>query len=588
MLSLDAWLTLITISLCFSLLVFSRYPPDAILVAGVGLLLLLGILTPMEALSGMSNEGMATVAVLFIVARGLSHAGVVGWMSHRLGRPKNVRSAQLRLMLPVAGLSSILNNTPVVAMLVPAVSDWAKRNHLSVSQLMIPLSYAAITGGTCTLIGTSTNLVVNGMLLDALGGSGLSLFELAWVGIPCAVIVIGFTVLIGHKLLPSRDKYTETFEDARQYIVEMQVEKSSALVGKSIEEAGLRQLPGMYLIEIDRAGRLITAVSPQEVLQPYDRLIFVGDVRSVVDLKNMRGLKIAEDQVFKLGDHARHRCLVEAVVSPNFPYLDKSVRDSSFRHHYQAVIIAVARDGERIKGKIGDITLKPGDTLLLEAHDQFVSEQRYKKSFLLVSEIENSRPVYHEHRNRAVVILLIMIGLVTFGVLSMFKAVTLAAGLMLVTRCLSVREAKQSIDWQIVLVIAASIALGAALDKTGAARFIADAMVGGTGSPMMTLASVFTLTVIFSALISNIAAAALIFPIALAASEQLAVNFFPFAITLMMAASTCFATPIGYQTNLMVYGPGNYRFLDFVKIGLPLSALVGITTVLVVPLVWGF
>jgi di/tricarboxylate transporter len=590
MLTPEAWQTLSIIGLCLSLLVFSKYPADAILLAGVALLVLLDIITPAEALSGMSNEGMATVAVLFVVARGLAQAGVVGWISQNLlGRPKNNTVAQLRLMLPVATLSSVLNNTPVVAMLVPAVSEWAKRNNLSVSQLMIPLSYAAIIGGTCTLVGTSTNLVVNGMMINAVGDTGLSLFELAWVGVPCVLVVIAFTVLFSRWLLPTRDNDKPRFEDARQYIVEMQLVESSPLHGQTIEEAGLRQLPGMYLVEIERDGRLMAAVSPSEVLLSDDHLIFAGDVRSVVDLKNIRGLKVAEKQVFKLDGSATSRRLVEVVISPSFPTLHKTVRDSRFRNNYGAAIIAIARDGETIKTKIGDIELRPGDTLLLETDDQFVSQHRYNKDFLLVGEIENSRPVSHEHRNIAAAIMVGMVLSVALGVLTMFKAATLAAGLMLMTRCLRIQEARQSIDWQILLVIASSIALGVAMEKTGAASVIAQTMIGSVaGSNMGTLAALFILTATFSAVISNLAAAVILFPVAMAASQQLGVDIVPLAVTLMIGASTCFATPIGYQTNLMVYGPGNYRFVDFLKIGLPLTFLVGLTTVLIVPLVWSF
>ncbi|MFA7555931.1 MAG: SLC13 family permease [Spongiibacteraceae bacterium] len=587
----EAIQTLLVIAACFGFLIFSRFPADAILISGVALLLLLGVLTPEEALVGMSNKGMMTVAVLFIVARGLSQTGVVSWVStNLLGRPKSTAIAQLRLMLPVAGFSTILNNTPVVAMLVPAVSDWAKRNNLQVSQLMIPLSYAAIVGGTCTLVGTSTNLVINDMLTQQLDSGGLAMFDLAWVGIPCVLVTIAFTMFFSRWLLPNRgDSNQLVFEDARQYIVEMEVEENSPLAGLSIEEAGLRQLPGMYLIEIDRAGSLITAVTPKEVLRGGDHLIFAGDVRSVVDLKNIRGLKVAENQVFKLDGGTYSRCLVEVVVSPNFPSLGKTVRDMKFRNKFGAVIIAVAREGERIKTKIGAIELKPGDTLLLETSDDFVGQQRYSKHFLLVSEIENSRPVRHERRNVAAIIMVAMVLVVAFGLLSMFKAALLAAAFMITTRCLKIQDARECVDWQVLMVIAASIGLGAAIEKTGAAIVIANSMVGAAaGSALGTLVALFILTALFSAVISNLAAAVLLFPVALAASQQLGVDVLPFAVTLMIGASACFATPIGYQTNLMVYGPGNYRFVDFIKIGLPLTVLVGVTTVVVVPLVWPF
>ncbi|GAA4089653.1 SLC13 family permease [Zhongshania borealis] len=590
MFTVDAWIALSVIAGCLLALIFTRRPPDMILCGGVVVLLLLDVLSPKEALAGMSNEGMVTVGVLFIVAQALSETGVVSWISHSmLGRPKSVGVAQLRLMAPVAAFSTILNNTPVVAMMIPAVRDWAKRNNLPVSQLMIPLSYAAIVGGTCTLIGTSTNLVVNGMLLHSLPDQALGMFDLAWVGVPSVLIVIGFTILTSRKLLPFKLGKTERFGDTRQYIVEMIVDDSSPMIGQSIEEAGLRQLPAMFLIEIVRDKRLMTVVSPKEILMAGDRLIFAGDVRSVVDLKNFHGLRLAEDQAFKLGANNLSRCLAEVVISPNFPHLGRMIRDMKFRNNYGAAIIAISRNGEQLKGRIGDVELEPGDTLLLEAYEDFVPNQRYSRDFLLVSEIENSRPVRHEHRLRAGVIMLAMVVVVAAGWLSMLKAAFLAAGLMVATRCIRASDARRSVDWQILLVIAASIALGGSLESTGAASIIASEIVGvAAGSPMATLVAIFVVTTLFSAVISNLAAAVIVFPIALAASQQLDVSVLPFAVTLMMAASASFATPIGYQTNLMVYGPGDYRFSDFFKIGIPLTVLVGITTIVIVPLVWPF
>lgn len=590
MLAPEALATLFVIAGCFGLLITTRLPADMVLLAGVAVLVFANILTPAEALAGAASEGLATVAVLFVVAQALSDTGVVSWISYNLlGRPKSVASAQVRLMAPVAIFSSVLNNTPVVAMMVPAVRDWARRNNISSSQLMIPLSYAAIIGGTCTVVGTSTNLVVNDMLKAQPGIDGLALFELAWVGIPCTLVVLGLTVATSRWLLPDRKGQAQRFEDARQYVVEMLVEPGSPLVGKSIEDAGLRQLPGMFLIEIDRAGRILTAVSPRELLQANDRLIFAGDVRSVVDLKNIHGLRVADDQVFKLDAHQSTRSLVEVVISPNFPHLGKTVRDMGFRNHYGAAIIAISRDGRHLKTKIGDVDLRPGDTLLLETHEDFIENQRYSRDFLLVSQIENSRPVRHDQRGTAGLILLGMVALVGASVVSMFKAALLAAALLVLTRCVRIRDARRSIDWEVLLVIAASIGLGAAMEKTGAAQSIAELIIGASaGSPTGLLISLFALTAAFSAVISNMAAAVILFPVAIAASQGLGVAPEPLAITLMIGASTCFATPIGYQTNLMVYGPGSYKFQDFLKMGVPLTVAVGIVTVAIVPLIWPF
>lgn len=590
MFTLDAWIALSVIAGCLLALIFTRRPPDMILCGGVVILLLAGVLSPKEALAGMANEGMVTVGVLFIVAQALSETGVVNWISlNVLGRPKSVRLAQFRLMAPVAMFSSILNNTPVVAMMIPAVRDWAKRNNLPVSQLMIPLSYAAIVGGTCTLVGTSTNLVVNGMMIEAIPGQALGMFDIAWVGLPCVVLVTAFTIITSRYLLPTSNGKAERFGDTRQYIVEMLVEPGSPMIGQSIEQAGLRQLPAMFLIEIVRDERLMTVVSPKEILMAGDRLIFAGDVRSVVDLKNFHGLRLAEDQAFKLDANNLSRCLVEVVISPNFPHLGRLIREMRFRNNYGAAIIAVSRNGEHLKGRIGDLELEPGDTLLLEAYEDFVPNQRYSRDFLLVSAIENSRPVRHEHRGRAGIIMVAMVLVVAFGWLSMLKAAFLAAGLMVATRCIRAADARRSVDWQILLVIAASIALGGSLESTGAASVIAQQIIGlAVGSPMATLAAIFIVTTLFSAVISNLAAAVIVFPIALAASQQLDVSMLPFAVTLMMAASASFATPIGYQTNLMVYGPGDYRFSDFFKIGIPLTIIVGVSTVLIAPIVWPF
>ncbi len=587
---MDAWLTLFSMLVCFAGLVSSRWQPEIVLMVTVFFLLFTNVIGVSQVLSGFSNEGMATVAVLYVVAAGLTHSGAVSWLSQSLlGKPKTLGSAQFRVMAPVAVMSSVLNNTPVVAMLIPAISDWAKRYQLSVSQLMIPLSYAAIIGGSCTLVGTSTNLVVNGMLEDVMPEEALQLFDLAWIGVPLVIVTIIFVTIFSRWLLPNRFQVSDRFEDTRQYLIEMRVEPYSDIAGQSIEDAGLRHLPGLFLVEIQRNGRLIPAVSPTEVLCAEDRLMFAGNVESVVDLKKIHGLRSVEEQDYKLDAHRADRCLVEVVIGPRFPALGKIVRDAEFRTRYGAAIIAIAREGELLKQRIGDVELKTGDTLLLETHNRFVKQRRYVRDFLLVSEVENSQPVRHERRFVALVLLLAMVVLVSTGMLRMFEAAVLVAGAMILTGCVSMKEAKDSIKWEVLLVIAASIALGAAMDKSGAAGWIADMMISLAGtSPWAMLAALFVLTAGFSALISNLAAAVLLFPVALASAHQLDVNVAPMAVTLMVAASASFSTPIGYQTNLMVYGPGNYRFGDFLKIGVPLTILVGLITVALVPIIWPF
>ncbi len=584
----DAWLTIFVLLACLGTMAFTRWSVDAILLGGVGLLMFAGVLTPEQAVAGMSNQGMLTVGVLYVVVNGLQQTGVVAWISQSLLlAPRSLRTAQLNLMIPVAALSSILNNTPVVAMLIPAVADWAKRHAFPVSKLMMPLSYAAIVGGLCTLVGTSTNLVLNGMLINSEGGSGLGMFELAWIGVPCVLITVGYILVAERWLLPNRAGASARFEDARQYIVEMLLEDDSPLVGRTIEEAGLRHLPSVYLVEIERSGRLLTAVSPHEQLVAGDRLMFAGDVEAVVDLQKIRGLVPAETQIFKLHTDRAQRCLVEVVISGSFPARGRSVREMEFRNRYGGAIIAVSRQGQNIRGRIGDIVLEPGDTLLVETDPGFVRRQQYSRDFLLVSELENSRPLAHERRYRALAILLAMVASVSAGLFSMFEAALLAGGAMVLTRCTSVHGARQSVDWQVLLVIAASIALGTAVEISGAAATIADSIIDlvAESTPAL-LVVMFALTALFTALISNVAAAVLMFPIATASATELGIDPTPVVITLMVAASASFATPIGYQTNLMVYGPGDYRFSDFLRMGVPLTVLIGLCTVLLVPLIW--
>lgn len=584
----EAWFTLATIALCFTAMASNRVAPDITLMGGVSLLLLTGILTPEAAFAGLSNEGVLTVAVLYIVVTGLTETGAIAWLGQMLlGRPRSLTIALARLMFPVAAMSALLNNTPVVAMFIPAVSDWAKQNQLSVSKLMMPLSYAAIVGGTCTLIGTSTNLVVNGLLTTETELPGLGMFDLAWIGIPITLTTFIYVLIAQKWLLPERRTPRSQFADVREYMVEMLVDTNSPLNGKSIEDAGLRQLPGLYLVEIERAGQILPAVSPHDRIYSEDRLIFAGIVDSVLDLQKIRGLKPATNQVFKLDASRDDRCFVEAVVSHNCPIAGKTIREGRFRTLYNAAVIAVARDGEQIKKKIGDIILQAGDTLLLEAHPNFEVQQKNSRDFYLVSRLNASAPPKHEKSGVAIGILVGMVTLVSFGWLPMLHAALLAAGLMIMTRCTRGRIARRSIDWQVLIVIAASFGIGNALESSGAATALANQLTLLSGdNPIVALALTFAATSVFTALATNNTAALLMFPIALATTTHLNVNFMPFAVTIMIAASASFATPIGYQTNLMVYGPGGYRFMDYVRMGTPLTFIIAILTIALVPLIW--
>jgi di/tricarboxylate transporter len=577
--------------------------PDVILMGGAVVLSILGLVSPAfpsirQVASNFGNEGVLTVAVLFVVSAALTETGGIGLVTEKLiGRPRSTLDAQMRLVLPVTGISAFLNNTPVVAMFVPVVDDLCKKFGFSPSKLFIPLSYAAILGGVCTLIGTSTNLVVQALLVDARRSDPsvplLGMFTLTPVGVPVAVAGILFLLVTSRWLLPARRTFRDGITDPREYTVEMCVQPGSVIVGKTIEQAGLRHLQGVFLSSIERASTTIVAVGPDEKLQGDDQLVFVGVVESIVDLQRVRGLSPAARGAGAPSSSRLTEGLFEVVVSDTSPLLGRSIREAHFRSHYDAAVIAVYRNGERIASKIGDIVLRPGDTLLVQAARGFERRYRNSRDFLLVAAVDGSRPVRHE---RGPLALLIMIAMVVAASmesatgLGVFGVALVAAGLMGLAGCLSAEEARKSIDLSILVAIVAALVIGQAVASTGLASHLASAMIQ-VCRPLGTwavLAGVYALTLFFTELVTNNAAAALAFPIAQAVSTDMGVSLLPFAVVVAIAASAGFATPLGYQTHLMVYGPGGYRFSDFARVGLPLDLLCLVVSVIVTPLVYPF
>ncbi|MCH2202892.1 MAG: SLC13 family permease [Fuerstiella sp.] len=591
--------TLLVIAASIVGIMFYRLPADITLLGALTILLIYGVfdrangLSIEDGLKGFANPGVLTVAVLFVLADGLYRTGAFEWLGLQLlGVPKSQLSAQMRAMVPAAVLSAFLNNTPVVALMMPIINDWSRKYRISVSHLFLPLSYAAILGGTCTLIGTSTTIVINNQLREEMQ---LSMFELSIVGLPSLIVGLGFIAAATRWLLPERRPAFTAMDDPREYTVEMIVQAGSPLVGKSIEAAGLRHLSGMYLMEINRRGTVIPAVGSETMLQARDQLVFVGVVSSVVDLQRIPGLEPAIDPLFQLDGPRSLRRLVEAVVSTSYPFLRMTVRDSEFRSHYNAAIIAVSRDGVRLTEKIGDIRLEPGDTILLEATDGFAKQQRNSRHFFLVSEVQNSSPVRHEHAWTARFLMFSFVLAASVltrwlpGSTATLLSALLVALLMILFRCTRASEARRSVDWNVITVMAAGIGIGKAMDVSGADDFIIQQLTHIVGqNPHAMLTAVFIIASLLSNMITAKAAAVITLNIAQAASESLGVLFAPFAIAVIMGCAACFATPFGYQTNMMVYGPGGYRSSDYLRLGVPLTILVGIVTLLIAPWVWPF
>lgn len=602
----EAWLVMVVVILMVVSLAMEWAPPE-LLTLGCLLILVTGqavfgsnkLPTVNEAFQGFSSPSLITVGVLFVIVTGLMQTGAMGLLTDRLvGRPQTVLSAQVRLLFPVTFLSAFLNNTPIVAMFMPVVDDICKRTRISPSKLYMPMAFAATFGGVCTLIGTSTNLVVKGAMEKA-GLPPMGFFDITWIGIPCALGGVIFILLASQKLLPDRKPAISLSDDLRQYTVEMLVQPGGPLVNVTIREAGLRSLPGLYLAEIERDGQILAAVGPNERLQANDRLVFVGIIESVVDLRKTRGLIPATDQVFKLNTPTSHRCLMEAVVSNRCPIIGGTIRDGQFRSRYNSAVIAVARDGKHIPGKIGDIVLQPGDTLLLEGHPDFAIQQRNSSDFFLVSHVENSTPLRHDRAWIAIGILGGMILLASLlskdavdgrpAVDFLLPAALIAALAMVVTRCCSGTQARQSVDWSVLIVIGASLGIGEAIKLSGAAKYLSQQSIVYCGSnAWLQLAVIYFLTMILTELVTNNAAAVLMFPLALEVSRSLGASHLPFMIAIMVAASMGFATPFGYQTNLMVYGPGGYKFRDYLAVGIPLDLVMMIITVALTPFVFPF
>jgi di/tricarboxylate transporter len=588
---LPMWLT-IGMTLVVLFLLVREKPADLVFTGAIVGLALCGVITPAEAFGGFVSSALLMVAALFVITAGLRETGVVDAIGVRiLGPAKSELSGFVMLALFTVTTSAFLNNTPIVAMLIPVVISWCRKHQVAPSKLLIPLSFLTILGGCCSRIGTSTNLVVDGLMIKN-GIRGMAFFEIAWVGLPCAVIGTLYMLTIGRRLLPARKELMEQFGEARrEYLVEMLVTPACRLVGQSIEAAGLRRLPGLFLTEIDRRGTVMTPVSPDTILETEDRLVFTGVVETIVDLKKIPGLEPVSETTDQSAQEQRRRRLCEAVVSRSSPLIGQTVREARFRSHYNAAIVAVHRNGERIATKIGDVKLEAGDTLLLQTGMNFATAHRNNPDFYLVSDVEGSQPLRHDRWLAAILIFAALLVTMFFadGPTAMLGAFV-AGGLMVITRCISSSDARTAVEWPVLVAIGASFGLGTALEKSGAAAFLSGKLVDLTSSlgPHATLAAIYFVTMMLNELITNNGAAALAFPFCVQAAELSRCDSRPFVMAVALASSLAFGSPVGYQTHMMVYGPGGYRFTDFAKVGIPLNLLLWGLCVVLIPLVWPF
>lgn len=659
-----------TVLLVFVTMYRSRNAPTEILFSmALALFVVCGIIAPEKAWHCYADPSVIAIGGLLVVSAALRSSGALDLLGRSLlGNVKSERSALGRLSAVVVAGSAFLLNTALVAMLLPLVISWCRRNRISPSKLLLPISYFAILGGTCTLVGTSTNFVINGMFrefshevdarlalpdaptpagvpnsagtsktdaqqtaasdADASGagpGTGvysrewltahradlrqMHLFEISNVGVPCAIAGALFLIFLGRRWLPDRSEMLDSLEEQRrEYLVEMTVTAECPLIGKTVEEGGMRHLPGLFLFEIERAGRVITPVAPTDRILKNDRLGFTGVLSTIIDLEGIPGLVPAADMNYEIApEKAATRSLVEVVLSPTSPLVGSTIRQANFRQHYGAAVVAVHRNGKHLPSKIGDIELSPGDTLLLQTQQSFIRNFRNRPDFYLVSGVESSdarRP------DKLLLAILIAGGLLLWlfampllpsalariypagipDVLTLpSAAILVAAMLMIATRCLSVSDARRAIDLPLLLTIGAAIGVGRGISDCGAAGLIASGLSAAVGSDeMVGLVIVFVLTVLFTEMISNVAVAAMMFYVAIELASHMGASPRPFVMAVTLAASLSFISPIGYQTNLLVMGPGGYRPIDYAKVGVPLTLLVGTIAVILIPQIWPF
>lgn len=591
MLDFSFWYTIIVLTAMTIILVKEIFEPELAIFTALLLLVVGNVIDVQEALAGFSNSGMITVGILFVVADALKQTGMLNDLGNfLLGRnQKAITGKLLRFLFPVSVLSAFFNNTPIVAMLIPAIHSWAKKHDYAVSKFLIPLSYAAILGGTCTLIGTSTNLVIHGLMIES-GIGGMSFFEISRIGLPIAVIGIILIATIGHRFLPDRkEPMIELGENTREFVVELKVESNYQNLGLTVEEAGLRHLKGLFLFQIERAKQIFAPVGPDEKILLGDRLFFTGLPATIIELQKTSGLSLIKDSKFDLKNYdSDYLKTFEAVISPSSPLKGINVRESNFRSRYNAVIIAIHRNGERIQKKIGDIVLRTGDTLLILARHDFLRKWYNSKDFNLISESENIPSKPKSYGYFSLIAFVLMILAMATEVVPIVIATALAAVALVFSGCISRNDAQKSIQWNVLVIIASAFGISKALDNSGVAQFLAERLIYLVGSigVIGILTGVYFMTSLYTEIITNNAAAALVFPIAIATAHQAGLDPRPFAIAVAIGASASFATPIGYQTNLMVYGPGGYKFSDFLKIGIPMNLLVGIIAISIIYLIY--
>ena len=579
-LSLAAWFVIFVVVLVFMLQICTKLPSDFVFLGGMGLLLVSGVIPANAVLGSFSSSTVVLIGALFVVVCGLVHTGFLQWVvRYCLGSPKSYNKAIVRLMLPVAALSSFLNNTAVVALFTGVVRLWAKKLGIAPSKLLIPLSYASGMGGICTLIGTPPNLLISGFYTKETG-IVLSLFTPTLVGVFCLVVGV-LSVIALSRFLPVRQSPEDALQGTGEYTIELMVPTMSPLVGKTVKEAGLDNVDGGHLIEIIRMDReVITAVEDDEFIFGGDRLIFSGDVEKILALREVHQLVNATHHIFSLDEVDMNRKLRMVTVGYKSSFIGSCMCNTSFEEDNNLVLVAIAREGEVVKGSPREVEMKAGDTLLLDCSQRFRVDGYSKYNLLEMDSTSLYKPDVRTLYSS--LIMIAMVAVSSLGYLTLLQAAFIAAFAMIACRFCTIEQARESIDWRLLMIFAGSISLGTAIQDTGIAEWISHGiLVLCDGSALIALAGICLIGTFITEFTSNTATAAIFFPIAYQTAVNMNVNPLTFCVALMVAVSSSFATPIGSPTHMIVYGPGGYRFSDFARIGIPMNFIIWIANLFI-------
>ncbi len=568
------YFVLIVLSLTFALIYLEVLRPSVSFLLAVLIFTITGILDTEHVLAGFSNSSIAVIILLIVITAAIRKNYKIELIFDLVfKKAKTYRNFLIRMMAQVAILSAMINNTAVVALMTPYVYNYGRKNNIAPSKLLIPLSYATIMGGMLTLIGTSTTLVLNGFITEA-GLHEIRFNDLIFIGSAVTITGIAFIVFIGFKLLPN---HTDTLQDfsknKRNYLIETWLDKNSPLINQTVIEAGLRNLQGVYLVEIQRQGQMISPITPHEILQKDDVLFFAGDTTNIMDLINeQKGLILPE----KASDYHQDKTeVIEAVVAGFSSIIGKTVKESNFRNRYDAAIIAIHRNGEKISGKIGDIEINPGDVLLLFTGKDFGNRVELYKDIYVINKV---REIAEPGRKKYYAIGLILLGsivlLITKG-LALFPSLLIIFTIMVGFGLISVQDIRRELDFNLIGILVFSLAIGQAMILSGAGVMVAEWLIGLLSPFGRTaiLIGLILITNLLTSLIGNVGAVSITFPIALGIGQSMGIDPSPYFLGIAYAASAAFITPFSYQTNLLVYGPGGYNLKDFVRIGVPVTLI---------------